>query len=270
VLADGLHRRRETTLLVDIGTNGEVVVGNRDGLWATSCATGPAFEGAQISCGMRAVPGAITRVGLDEATGEIVWEVMNGRSEAKPMGLCGSGIIDAVAVLCRAGIVLENGRLRGDVPGVIYDDQGIGREYVLVPEEDTGTGMPITITLGDIRQIQLAKAALALGIEILTRCAGLAVDRIVLTGAFGARFDWRNAFAIGMLPACVAGAEVLPMDNLAGVGAIRALLDGDARREVEDLNKAMKHVDLAKAPGFHTGLAKHMVFPDLKDGNETM
>jgi uncharacterized 2Fe-2S/4Fe-4S cluster protein (DUF4445 family) len=268
VLADGLHRRRETTLLVDIGTNGEVVVGNRDGLWATSCATGPAFEGAEISCGMRAVPGAITRVDLDRSTGDVVWEVMNGRSGAKPMGLCGSGIIDAVATLRRAGIILENGRFREGAPGVISDDQGIGREYVLVPEKESGAGMPVAITLGDIRQIQLAKAALALGIEILMSRAGLAVDRIVLTGAFGARFNWRNAFAIGMLPACVAGAEVLPMDNLAGVGAIRALLDGGARREVEDLNKLIKHVDLANAPGFHTGLVKHMAFPVFDDARQ--
>jgi uncharacterized 2Fe-2S/4Fe-4S cluster protein (DUF4445 family) len=91
------------------------------------------------------------------------------------------------------------------------------------------------------------------------------VDRIVLTGAFGARFDWRNAFAIGMLPACVAGAEVLPMDNLAGVGAIRALLDSDARSEVEGLHDTIVHVDLAKEPGFQTGLVKHMVFPNLDD-----
>jgi uncharacterized 2Fe-2S/4Fe-4S cluster protein (DUF4445 family) len=92
------------------------------------------------------------------------------------------------------------------------------------------------------------------------RHAGLTVDRIVLTGAFGARFDWRNAFAIGMLPACVDGAEVFPKDNLAGVGAVRALLDGDARGEVEKLFKKIKHVDLTKEPEFHTGLAKHMVF----------
>jgi len=265
VLADRPHMRQKMTLLVDIGTNGELVMGNRDGLWATSCATGPAFEGAQISCGMRAVPGAITRVDWDAATEKMHWEVMNGRVATKPMGLCGSGIIDAVAAMRRAGIVLESGSFQKDLPGVTYDNGGIGREYIIVPKEETGTGMPITVTLGDIRQIQLAKAALALGIEYLTRSAGLGVDRIVLTGAFGARFDWRNAFAIGMLPACVAGAEVLPMDNLAGVGAIRALLDSDARSEVEGLHDTIVHVDLAKEPGFQTGLVKHMVFPNLDD-----
>jgi uncharacterized 2Fe-2S/4Fe-4S cluster protein (DUF4445 family) len=179
------------------------------------------------------------------------------------MGLCGSGIIDAVAALRRAGVILESGSFGKDLPGVIYDEQGIGREFVLVPKEDSGTGMPISITLGDIRQIQLAKAALALGIEYLTRHAGRTVDRIVLTGAFGARFDWRNAFAIGMLPACVAEAKVFPMDNLAGVGAIQALLDGEARSEVESLTERIEHVDLAKEPEFHTGLAAHMTFPLL-------
>ena len=186
VEADRPHSRNETTLLVDIGTNGELVLGSRDGLWATSCATGPAFEGAEISCGMRAVPGAITRVDLDSATGKFSWEVMNGTTVSKPMGLCGSGIIDAVSALRRAGVVLGSGSFDKDIPGVIYDEQGIGREFVLVPKEDSGTGASISITLGDIRQIQLAKAALALGIEYLTRHAGRTVDRIVLTGAFGA------------------------------------------------------------------------------------
>jgi uncharacterized 2Fe-2S/4Fe-4S cluster protein (DUF4445 family) len=268
VLADRAHSRGETTLLVDIGTNGELVLGSRDGLFATSCATGPAFEGAQISCGMRAVPGAITRVGLDPASGQLTWEVMNGSKVLRPMGLCGSGIIDAIAALRRAGVILENGRFDRDIPGVICDDQGVGREFVLVPKEDAGTGAPITLTLGDIRQIQLAKAALALGIEYLTRRSNRAVDRIVLTGAFGARFDWRNAFAIGMLPPCVAGAKVLPMDNLAGVGAIRALMDGDARNEVEGLNGRIEHVDLAKEPDFHTGLSVHMAFPSPGDMGE--
>jgi uncharacterized 2Fe-2S/4Fe-4S cluster protein (DUF4445 family) len=263
VLADRPHSRQETTLLVDIGTNGELVLGNRDGLWATSCATGPAFEGAQISCGMRAGPGAITRVNLDSSTGKLSWEVMNGGTAMKPMGICGSGVIDAIAALRRVGIVLKNGSFQKDMPGVMYDEQGVGREFVLVPKKDTGTGLPISITLGDIRQIQLAKAALALGIECLTRHADRTVERIVLTGAFGARFDWRNAFSIGMLPSYVEEAEVFPMDNLAGVGAIRALLDGDARNEVENLTGHIEHVDLAKEPGFHTRLAAHMAFPDF-------
>lgn len=265
VLADGPHLRRETTLLVDIGTNGELVMGNRDGLWAASCATGPAFEGARISCGMRAVPGAVSRVAFDAATGKISWEAIGGKAVSKPLGLCGSGIIDAIAVMLKAGILLENGRFQDNIPDVRYDDQGTGREFILVPKEDSGTGMPIAVTLDDIRRIQLAKGALAIGIESLVRRAGRAVDRIVLTGTFGARFDWRNAFAIGMLPACVAEAEVFPMDNLAGVGAIRALLDGQARDEVEGLYENIKHVDLAKEPGFNTGFAKHMTFPDFAD-----
>ena len=251
------------SLIVDIGTNGELVMGNRERLWAASCATGPAFEGAHISCGMRAVPGAISKLELDPDTGVVSYEFIGEGSALRPMGLCGSGIIDAIAALRRAGIVLESGSFRKNSPGVVYDEKGIGREFILVPGEETGTGMPITVTLGDIRQIQLAKAALAVGILYLMRHAGKAADRIVLTGAFGARFNWRNAVDIGMLPGEAVSGKVLPMDNLAGVGAILALLDGNARGEIEGVYESIRHVDLAHEPDFHKRLMKHMMFPPL-------
>ena len=263
VLADKPYRREEMSLIVDIGTNGELVMGNREKLWAASCATGPAFEGAQISCGMRAVRGAVSRLDLDAATGKVSYELIGEGPGLRPMGLCGSGIIDAIAALRRAGIILESGSFRADAPGVVYDEKGIGREFVLVPKEESGTGSPISITLGDIRQIQLAKAALAVGILYLTERAQKAADRIVLTGAFGARFDWHNAVDIGMLPKEAVSGSVLPMDNLAGVGAILALLDGRARSEIEGVCRNVRHVDLAHEPDFHKRLMKQISFPPL-------
>ncbi len=264
VLADKPYLREDMTLIVDIGTNGELVMGDRKRLWATSCATGPAFEGAHISCGMRAVPGAISKLDLDMDTGKVSYELIGEDSSLRPMGLCGSGIIDAIAALRRAGIILESGSFRKDTPGVVYDENGNGREFILAPKEETGTGLPITITLGDIRQIQLAKAALAVGILYLMGRAKKPADRIVLTGAFGARFDWRNAVDIGMLPEEAFSGEVLPMDNLAGVGAILALLDGSARSEIEAVYQRVRHVDLAQESDFHKQLMKHMMFQPLK------
>jgi uncharacterized 2Fe-2S/4Fe-4S cluster protein (DUF4445 family) len=226
ILADRPHERDDISLIVDIGTNGEVVLGNREGLWVTSCATGPALEGAQISCGMRAVSGAIHRAWPDEKRSRVAYEVLGNEGKNRPMGICGSGIIDAIAAMRQIGAILPNGRLDETFHGVASDETGIGRYYTLADENQTATGSDISVTLKDVRQIQLAKGALSTGIEFLMRKAGIGkIDRTVLTGAFGARFNWKNALAIGMLPPVVAQGEVIPKDNLAGVGVVMALLD---------------------------------------------
>jgi uncharacterized 2Fe-2S/4Fe-4S cluster protein (DUF4445 family)/acyl-coenzyme A synthetase/AMP-(fatty) acid ligase len=260
ILADRPHERDEITLIVDIGTNGEVVLGNRKRLWATSCATGPALEGAQISCGMRAVSGAIYRVWPD---GEgIAFEVM-GDGEVLPEGICGSGIIDAVASLHQLGIILPNGRLNESSPCIVTDESGVGRHYTLAGREQTATGTDIAVTLKDVRQIQLAKAALCTGIEFLMRKAGIKkIDRTILTGAFGARFNWKNALAIGMLPPVVADGEVVPADNLAGVGVVMTLLDKKLRPEARDLCRRIRYLELAADPAFAMAFAKATAFPE--------
>ncbi|MEJ5376382.1 MAG: ASKHA domain-containing protein [bacterium] len=259
ILADGLHNRHEITLLVDIGTNGEIVLGGRCGLWATSCATGPALEGAHISCGMRAIRGAIHRVW--EHGGRLHWETLGG-PEARPRGLCGSGIIDAIATLRSMGVILPSGRLKEEAPGVILDEKGIGRAFPLVGKQDTATAKDIQITLGDIRQIQLAKAALCVGIMFLMRRAGVErVDRLVLTGAFGARFDWRSAVAIGMIPQEAISGEVETMENAAGLGAVMALLDQGQRREAASLARSVKVLELAQEPDFGVEYPMAMGFP---------
>lgn len=261
-LADGPQHRDEITLIVDIGTNGELVLSNQSGLWATSCATGPALEGAQIACGMRAVSGAIHRVEPDP-DGGVRCHVL-GESGTRPMGLCGSGVIDAVATLRRLGAIEPSGRFNPKAPGVICDEKGLGRRFVLVPAKDSGSGTDIFLSLKDVRSLQLAKAALSVGIEFLMRQAGVErVDRTVLTGAFGARFDWKNAALIGMLPQGSFNGEVHPMDNLAGVGAIMALLSRDSREEVSRISRGVRFIELAGDPTFAMSFAQATVFPVL-------
>ncbi len=264
IIAESPHRKDEITLIVDIGTNGELVLGNRDGLWATSCATGPALEGAQITCGIRAVSGAIHKVDMDPITGLPSCSVLGNSNRIPPIGICGSGLIDVMAVMRRNGALLPSGRMKEGSPGVIIDEKGIGREYVLVPADKSGTGRNISIMLKDVRQFQLAKSALSVGIELLMRNAGVdRVDRTVLTGAFGARFNWRNAADIGMLPRAAVSGEVFSLENLAGVGAIMALLDGKLRKEAARLSGAIRFIELAMDPEFAVRFPMATVFPEL-------
>lgn len=265
MIADRIHLRDEICLIVDIGTNGELLLGNRDRLWATSCATGPALEGAHISCGMRAVSGAICKVDLASPADSPTCQILAGDASLPPLGICGSGIIDAVAALRRCGILRSSGRFKEGMPGVFCDTGGIGREFVLVPAEKGGSGKNISITLNDVRQIQLAKAALAVGVEYLMRHAGVSrIDRTVLTGAFGAKFDWRNAVDIGMLPPAAVAGEVQAMENLAGVGAIIALLDQEKRTEAEMLSRRTRFVELAMEADFTMRFAEATAFPALE------
>ena len=264
ILADRPHERDAVTLIVDIGTNGELVLGNRRQLWVTSCATGPALEGAQISCGMRAVSGAIHRVRADVEDNKLVFDVLGEGDENRPLGICGSGIIDAVAAMRRLGIIRPNGRLDEGKPGVVSDDTGVGRRYVIADRRRSLSGNDIAVTLKDVRQIQLAKSALSVGIDFLMRKAGIEkIDRTVLTGAFGAHFDWENALAIGMFPPAVAASRVESRDNLAGVGVVAALLDRKLRSEAGALCRRIRYLELASAPDFAMAFARATAFPEL-------
>ena len=258
IVADRLHLRNEMTLLVDIGTNGEVVLGNRDGIWSTSCATGPALEGAQISCGMRAVSGAISKFSISERDHtQMEYYTIGQERGVPPSGICGSGIIDAAAVMRRLGITQPSGLLNPRAAGVFKNEAGQGVGFA-VPNSD------ITILLKDIRQIQLAKSALATGIELLMRKAGVSkVRKTVLTGAFGARFNWRNALTIGLLPPNIAAGEIVSMENLAGVGVMKALLDRSVREEAEEIAQKVRFLDLSGEPDFTVKFAEGTKFPEL-------
>ncbi|MBU1342911.1 MAG: DUF4445 domain-containing protein [Proteobacteria bacterium] len=256
LLADRSWEKEETTLIIDIGTNGELMLSCPNGLWATSCATGPALEGAQISCGMRAAPGAISKVFFNpEAENQILLETIENK---KPIGICGSGIIDALAAMRKACVTLENGTFNTEKPGVFCDEKGMGRKFLL-PKSN------IYITLKDVRQVQLAKAALFVGIEALLQKAGITtVDRTLLTGAFGAKFIWQNARDIGMLPHGICKGKIKSAQNLAGTGAIIALLDKDRRTEIEAIARKINFLDLSCEPDFTAKFSNATQFPALK------
>lgn len=261
ILSERPHERDDITLIVDIGTNGELVLGNKRGIWTTSCATGPALEGAHIHCGMRATAGAIDKVSINPADYSVTYRVLGKASP--PRGLCGSGIIDTAAEMLRAGLLLPTGRIQEGLPGVCVDGEGIGRKFVLVPPDGSSLKKEIAITLRDIRQIQLAKSALSVGIRLLMRKAGLDFfDRLVLTGAFGARFNWKNAVAIGMLPEISEHTEVKIVENAAGMGAIMALLDKKLRKKIDNVTAQVHTLELAQEPDFAEEFAAATLFPE--------
>ena len=266
ILSERPHEKEEISLIVDIGTNGEVVLGNHKGLWATSCATGPALEGAHIDCGMRAAAGAVHRVRIDSGTYRVDCDILGNNHTEHARGLCGSGIIDTVAGMRKAGLLLSSGRIQEGLPGVITDEKQIGRKFVLVPAGNSANGHEIALTLGDVRQIQLAKAALFVGIKLLMQNAGLdRFDRLVLTGAFGARFDWKNAVSIGMLPEIDPQTKVKIVSNAAGRGAVMALLDRKRRQEAILQAKQVRFIELAEDPNFALEFPTATLFPDTPD-----
>ena len=216
---------RGTQLLIDVGTNGEVVLAKDGELTATSCATGPVYEGAHIACGVRASPGAIDHVWAI-ADGKLGWSAIphpDRDSEVAPIGICGSGVIACVAALADAGIVHRDGSLDRKHPGVRQDPTSHAAEYVLVPASASGTGRDIIVTQQDVRNVQLGKAALRAGIEILLRDQNVGrLDTIYLAGAFGNHLDPADILSIGMVPP-VAQDRIVPIGNAAGDGARMAL-----------------------------------------------
>jgi len=254
-LADRPYARHGATLLIDIGTNGELLLCNGSDLWATSCATGPAFEGAQLSSGMRAAVGAVTSVRADPARPDRMHFETVGNTD--PIGFCGSGIIDALAAMRKTGITLQNGTFNPDSPYVHSDPQGVGRSFKL-------PGSDLQITLKDVRQVQLAKAALRVGIQVLLKHAGVTrLNRTTLTGAFGAAFNWHSARDIGLLAPGNLHGDVASAPNLAGAGAIKALLNIQRRAEIEARAPDVKFIDLAAEPDFTTRFSEATRFPKL-------
>lgn len=258
------HLRDEISLIIDIGTNGEVVLGNKESLWVTSCATGPALEGAHIQCGMRASSGAIEKVFIDPVSYRVHYKVIGNDQNLHPKGLCGSGIIDVVAEMVKAGLIVPSGRLREGVPGITVDERNIGREFIIAAGAGPAAADRVVLTLSDVRQVQLAKAALASGIKLLMKKSGIErFDRLVLTGAFGARFNWKNAVTIGMLPQAAGEAEVSTVENAAGRGAVRVLLDERLRNEIEVTSRQVHLVELAEQPEFAMIFARETAFPEV-------
>ncbi|MBC7145465.1 MAG: DUF4445 domain-containing protein [Thioclava marina] len=257
-LSEAPQRRKDLSLIVDVGTNAEILLGNESRVLACSSPTGPAFEGAQISSGQRAAPGAIERIEIDPATKEPRFKIIGNEhwstdpefGTPRITGICGSGIIEAVAEMRMAGIV--------DASGLIGSAEQVGtprcvpngrtHEYVIF---DGGSEGPrVTVTQGDIRAIQLAKSALYAGARLLMDEMGVdTVDRVVLAGAFGAHISPKHAMVLGMIPDAPLD-HVTSAGNAAGTGAHMALCSVKARREVEDQVKKITKVETAIEPRF--------------------
>jgi uncharacterized 2Fe-2S/4Fe-4S cluster protein (DUF4445 family) len=255
ILATDVARSDGVVLALDIGTNTEVVLANRGRLTSLSCASGPAFEGAHIKHGMRAARGAIEHVWLVD--GHLEYQTIDG---GPPVGLCGSGILDALAQLYQAGIVDASGRMH-DHPGVRLE--GRIREFVLAKSETRGD---VTFTQKDVRELQLAKGAMRTGIQVLLRANGISytdIDQVIIAGAFGTYIDVDSAVTVGMLPP-------LPLDrfrqvgNAAGMGAKMALISRSKRAEAQAIAARVGYVELATDPEFSKMFAQAMYLgPDI-------
>ena len=274
ILSEEPHLLGEMSLVVDVGTNAEIVLGNNKRLLACSSPTGPAFEGAQISSGQRAAPGAIERVRIDPDTlearvrviGSDVWSDDPEFAEATKFfgvnGICGSGIIEVIAEMYLAGIITEDGVIDGSLAEksrrIIADD----RTWSYVLHEGAQL---ITVTQNDVRQIQLAKAALYAGVKLLMDKADItSVDRIRLAGAFGSHIDSRHAMTIGLIPDCKLD-NVASAGNAAGTGARIALLNVQARREIEGVVREIEKIETAIEPKFQEYFVDAMAFPHKTD-----
>jgi uncharacterized 2Fe-2S/4Fe-4S cluster protein (DUF4445 family) len=258
------------TLLVDVGTNAEIVLGNRQRLLACSSPTGPAFEGAQISCGQRAAPGAIERVRIDPNTleprfkviGSDLWSDDPGFAAAAGKlgvsGICGSGIIEVIAEMYLAGIINQDGVVDGQLAARSDRIVQTGRTFGYVVHRGAVT---LTVTQNDVRAIQLAKAALYAGIKLLMEHLGVEqVDRIRLAGAFGSHIDVKYAMLLGMIPDCDLS-QVASAGNAAGTGARIALLDKGSRRTIEELVRKVEKIETAIEPRFQTHFVEAMGIP---------
>jgi uncharacterized 2Fe-2S/4Fe-4S cluster protein (DUF4445 family) len=255
VLAAGLDRARPTTLGIDIGTNTEITLAHRGRWLSCSCASGPAFEGAHIHDGMRAAPGAIERVQIDGQT--IRYHTIGNRP---PIGICGSGILDAIAQMKQAGVMDRRGVLRKDHPLVQIGDGH--REIVLAPAKVTGHGRNIIVTRHDVTEIQLAKAAVRAGIDILLAQADVAYDAIdafIVAGAFGTYLDLGSAVRIGMFPDLPLH-HFRQIGNAAGMGAKQMLISAERRRAATQLARRVEYVELTTYPGFTDRFATAMYF----------
>jgi uncharacterized 2Fe-2S/4Fe-4S cluster protein (DUF4445 family) len=275
LIAEEPYKYDEIQLIIDIGTNGELVFGNREKMISSSCATGPALEGAQLAFGMRAAPGAIERITIDPETQEVDYKVI-GRdawrkySEPKDMkckGICGSGILDVLAELYRSGVVTKSGAFNKEQKSDRYrrNPDNNQPEFVLAWAEETSIGKDVVITQRDVRQIQLAKGALYAGCKLMMRRMGMdKMDKIKIAGAFGTHVDREKALIMGLFPDCEIE-KILGIGNAAGDGCRAALLNRKKRDEADWVSRNVEYIELTVESDFQRQFMESMQIPHMVD-----
>ncbi len=273
LIAEEPYKQDSIELIIDIGTNGEIILGNRERLISASCATGPAFEGAELKFGMRAAPGAIEKVEINPETKDVRFKIIDENrwnTEMEPeevgaKGLCGSGIIDAIPQLFLAGIIDKTGRFKKDDSNPRLRKAEDQYEYVIAWAKETSIGQDVVVCQDDIRAVQLGKGAMYAGSRILLETLGVdKVDKVILAGAFGSYIDKQSAAVLGMFPDCKAE-NVYSVGNAAGDGARMALLDVDKRKEADEFARNVEYIELTVNPEFEKTFAKSMWIPHMKD-----
>ncbi len=265
VLSTGMHTQADTSLLIDIGTNGEIVLGNRDRLYACSSAAGPAFEGANIRNGMGSIAGAISTVSLKQGLG------CTTIGDMRPIGICGTGVVDALAQLLEVGIVDETGRIdmewKPKVPGQAALAERLSavdgmNAFIICDKEETPICREIAITQKDIRELQNAKAAIAAGINVLVKKAGISfndIKTVYLAGGFGSYINIESALKIGLIPSALEG-KIQTVGNAAGQGAIETLINSDSLKTAEEISRRIKYIELSASKDFNDYYVECMMF----------
>ncbi len=273
LLAEEPYKQDENWLIIDVGTNAELVLGNRNRLVCTSTPTGPALEGAHVEYGMRAAPGAMERVQIDEKTlepkykviGIEGWNTDGADFNGQVKGICGSAIIDAVAEIFRVGIIDSRGRFKRGLKSTRIREGASGMEYVIAFANETSIGRDIPITQQDVRQIQLAKAALFTAARTLLKRSNLqSPDKIILAGGFGSYIDKEKAMLIGLIPDCPLE-NVYAVGNAAGDGARIALLNIEKRKEIETVTRRVERFELPTDPEFQNQFMLATSLPHMSE-----
>lgn len=282
LIAEEPYNQEETWLIVDVGTNAEIALGNKQWMYSASSPTGPAFEGAQITFGIRATPGAIERVRIDPHTYQARFKVIGderwstewqleagappeAQPQFRPIGICGSGIIEVVAEMFLTGIIRPDGRFDPNNRSDRVVWEGRKGAYILATAQQTANKEPILVTQDDVRNIQLAKAALYAGAKLLMNRAKVpAVDRIILAGAFGSYIDPKYAMILGLIPDCNLE-MVYAVGNAAGDGARIALLNRHKRLEAQRIAHWIKYIETAVDPDFQTEFVNAIHLPNKTD-----
>ncbi len=277
LIAEEPYKHEEIQLIIDIGTNGELVLGNKHKMISSSCATGPALEGAQIAFGMRAAPGAIERISIDPETLEVdykvigreAWRQFSKPEEMKAKGICGSGILDVLAELYRTGIVTKTGvfnkKMLKDKPRYRINPDNNQPEYILAWKEETSIEKDVVITQKDVRQIQLAKGALYAGCKLMVKRMEVEkVDRVKIAGAFGTHVDREKALIMGLFPDCEI-TKIEGVGNAAGDGCRAALLDKRKRQEANWCSRNVEYIELTVEPTFEQDFSESMQLPHMTD-----